>query len=209
MPVMKAEQIMRIPKIHLDVDSQGLFLDLNCPHASAYVLCFSKGTPIERSELQLAEDDLRALYHGCTLKMQTFRLQGVPRRVFHAMPVFRHFQVHPPEQIQIWTMSYNSYDDLATLHMPENSRDQLCYAPMRYKYRVRTDGDISYLKVDLLDEGQYDSGALAYQVDDALPIPIPESAFGREFPVRTGRQKYMHVIVTQEYTGKYTLDRQR
>ena len=41
MPVKIAENFMRIPRVHLDADSQGLFLELNCPNATGYVLCFS------------------------------------------------------------------------------------------------------------------------------------------------------------------------
>ena len=198
---------MRIPRVHLDADSQGLFLELNCPNATGYVLCFSIGAPVEVSQLQLTENDLRNLYNGRSLQMDSFRLQGVPRRVFHAMAVYRKFEVVPPEQIQVWAMSYAPFDDIVTLHVPEKSTDQLCYAPLRYTFHVRMDGEINYLTVKLLDHGKYDNGALAYQVGDSLPIPIPASAFGREIPVKTGVQKRLNVVVVPEYVGKYQLDK--
>ena len=198
-----------IKELTLGTDSSGCHISLVCAKATAYVLCFSAGDLLTAEDLDLSEEELLRLHDGEMLEKENFRLQGVRKQVFDAMPVFRGFRASPPEQIQVWSMAMRS-DGNAVLYIPENAGSQTCYVPMRYistyesgKVRRGGEGSVGYLTVRLEDDGKYVDGTLLYQVGDCLPIPIPASLLHTPIPLRVDEGIPVRVVVDERFIGKY------
>lgn len=191
----------------LNTDEKGRYLSLVCSYATAYALCFSSGAPIRREELDLTEEELCSLHNGGEVERDAFRIQGVPRNVFEAMPVFRDFHAVPPEQIQVWSMALRPNGE-AILYVPDDPEYSTRYVPLRYQVQF-TQGEYKKnvlkpgtLRVRLLDAGQYTDGALMYQVGNSLPIPLPGECLDSTIPVLNGSEP-VKVVVSQAFQGKY------
>jgi len=203
MAIEKAIKMYQIKNLKLGTDGRGMYLSLVCPAADAYCLCFTQGAPVTREELDLTENELNDLRIGKMIERDRYRLQGVRANVFHANPSFRNFKAVPPEQIQIWSLSYKQITNETVLHFPENIESQLTFIPMRYRCTVNRAGGFVHLMVELLDSGIYESGVLMYQVGNALPIPIPAAAFGKDLRLLIPSNENVRVIVKDGYRGKY------
>ncbi|MBM6871315.1 hypothetical protein H7U37_11690 [Pseudoflavonifractor phocaeensis] len=198
-----------VQQLTLGSDSHGRYLSLVCPRAAAYALCFSSGAPIRREDLDLTDKDLSALCSGGNIQRADYRIQGVPRNIFNAMPVFRSFQAVPPEQIQVWSMDFYS-NGKPILYVPDDPTSSTCYVPLRYTvqftpgvYRPNKAPQPGLLQVRLLDAGQYADGALMYQVGDAMPIPLPEAYLNDTFIPILNENKPVSVVVSPMFQGKY------
>lgn len=127
------------------------------------------------------------------------------------MSVFRNFEVCPPEQIQVWSMSEN-LDDV-TLFVPDDEKSQICYVPLRYSYsftpgrRERNKDIPGQLYVQLNNDGNYTDGALLYQVGESLPIPLPKEYLNQAIPLNVGPGMPVQILVRQEFVGKYELQK--
>ena len=209
MPIFKLDSdAYAIKDLTLSDDSKGRYLSLVCPHATAYALCFSGGAPIRRVDLDLTEEELRALHNGGEVRRERYRIQGVTRNVFEAMPMFRDFHAVPPEQIQVWSMALRSNGD-TILYVPDEIGSETCYVPLRYTAQFTPGGNKrgvpqpGVLHVRLLDAGQYTDGALLYQVGGAMPIPLPSSYLNdAPIPILADAEA-VHVVVSPEFQGKY------
>ena len=203
MPIENAIKMYQIRNLKLGTDGRGMYLSLVCPTADAYCLCFTKGAPVTREELDLTEDELYELLKGRGIERNRYRLQGVRANVFHANPSFRNFKAVPPEQIQVWSLSHKHITNETILHFPENLESQLAFIPMRYSCTVKRTGDFVHLNVNLLDQGNYESGVLMYQVGNSLPIPIPAVMIGKNIRLNIPSNESIRVIVSEDYIGKY------
>ncbi len=203
MAIEKAIKMYQIKNLKLGTDSRGMYLSLVCPAADGYCLCFTKGSPVTREELDLTEEELSGLLKGGMIERNRYRLQGVRQNVFHANPSFRSFHAVPPEQIQIWSLSYNYVTNRTTLHIPEDPESQMAFIPMRYSYTVRRANSLVYLNVNLKDNGQYEDGVLMYRVGNALPIPVPGSKLGKDIRLYIPSNEEVSIVVSEEYRGKY------
>ena len=204
MAIERAIRMYQIKNLKLGTDGRGMYLSLVCPAADGYCLCFTKGAPVTREELNdLTEEELRELLQGREIAKGRYRLQGVRANVFHANPSFRNFKAAAPEQIQIWSLSYKQLANEAVLHFPDDPESQLTFIPMRYRWSVRRDNGFVILNVELLDNGEYESGVLMYRVGNTLPIPIPEAKIGKNIRLRVPANEEVRVIVNEEYQGKY------
>ena len=204
MAIEKAIKMYQIKNLKLGTDGRGMYLSLVCPAADAYCLCFTQGAPVTRDELDLTEDELKELLRGGMIERSRYRLQGVRANVFHANPSYRNFKAVPPEQIQIWSLSYKQITGETVLHFPDNIESQLAFIPMRYRCTVRRTEGLVHLKVELLDNGIYEDGILMYQVGNILPIPIPASALGKDIRLLIPSNENVRVVVKEDYRGKYT-----
>ncbi len=204
MPVQKAIKDYQIRNLRLDMDRQGMYLSLVCPAAYAYLLCFTNGKPVCSEMLELTEEELTELCcNQAAIDKGEYRLQGVRSRTFNAAAQFRDFHAVPPERIQVWAMSYNSFRNIATLYVPERAEDQLVFLPMRYSFVTRRDGIYSLICVKLLDQGIYEEGALMYKVGSAAPIPLPPDAMGRELRINNPADEIIQIVTETKYTGRY------
>ena len=203
MAIEKAIKMYQIRNLKLGTDGRGMFLSLVCPAAEGYCLCFTQGAPVTREELDLTENELFDLLQGKVIQRPRYRLQGVRANVFHATPNFRNFKAVPPEQIQVWSLSHKHITNETILHFPENAESQIAFIPMRYSCTVRRTGGFVYLKVDLLDNGNYENGVLLYQVGNTLPIPIPGDKLGKEIRLYIPSNEDIKIIVSEDYRGKY------
>lgn len=209
MPILKLDSAAyAIRDLTLGCDSNGRYLSLVCSHATAYALCFSSGAPLLPKDLNLSEEELRALHDGSEIQRENFRIQGVPRNLFSAMPTFRNFHAVPPEQIQVWSMALRPNGE-AILYVPEQVGDETCYVPLRYVFQFapglfkRNVAQPGTLQVRLLDKGQYADGALMYQVGNALPIPLPGEWLNNSPIPILAQNEPVKVIVSAEFQGKY------
>lgn len=209
MPILKLDSAAyAIRDLTLGCDSNGRYLSLVCSHATAYALCFSSSTPLLPEDLDLSEEELRALHDGSEIQRDNYLIQGVPRNLFSAMPTFRNFHAVPPEQIQVWSMALRPNGE-AILYVPQHVGEETCYVPLRYSFQF-TPGPLKHniaqpgtLQVRLLDKGQYADGALMYQVGNALPIPLPVDWLnGYPIPI-LAQNEPVKVIVSPEFQGKY------
>lgn len=203
MAIEKAINMYQIKNLNLGTDGRGMFLSLVCPAAEAYCLCFTQGAPVTREELELTEEDLYELLKGNTVERNRYRLQGVRANVFHANPSFRNFKAVPPEQVQVWSLSYKPITRETILHFPEDPTSQLAFIPMRYSCTVERKGGFVYLNVSLLDYGRYEEGVLMYQVGNTLPIPIPGAKLGKEVRLYIPSNEDIKILVKENYRGKY------
>jgi hypothetical protein len=74
---------------------------------------------------------------------------------------------------------------------------------MRYRCTVKRTEGLVHLKVELLDSGIYKDGILMYQVGNALPIPIPAVALGKDIRLLIPSNENVRVVVREDYRGKY------
>ena len=209
MPILKLDSAAyAIRDLTLGSDSNGRYLSLVCSHATAYALCFSSGAPLLPADLDLSEEELRTLHDGGEIQRDRYRIQGVPRNLFGAMPTFRNFHAVPPEQIQVWSMALRPSGE-AILYVPEQVGEETCYVPLRYTFQFTPGGckrnvpQPGVLQVRLLDKGQYADGALMYQVGNALPIPLPGSWLNDSPIPILAQDEPVKVIVSAEFQGKY------
>ena len=203
MAIVKAIKMYQIRNLQLGMDGRGMYLSLICSAAEAYCLCFTQGAPVQREDLDLTEDELNNLCQGGMIERGRYRLQGVTANRFHANPSFRNFKAVPPEQIQVWSLSYKRITNETVLHFPDRMETQLAFIPMRYHSTVmRVDGYV-YLKVELLDKGIYQNNTLMYQVGDSLPIPVPSEMLGKNIRLRIPSSENVKVIVRDDFRGKY------
>lgn len=198
-----------VQQLTLGSDHHGRYLSLVCPRAAAYALCFSSGAPIRREELDLTDEELSTLCSGGKVQRDNYRILGVPRNIFNAMPVFRNFQAVPPEQIQVWSMDFSS-DGAPILYVPDDPAPSTCYVPLRYTVeftpgvsRQNKAPQPGLLRVRLLDEGQYADGALMYQVGNSLPIPLPQGCLNDTPIPILNENEPVKVIVSPAFQGKY------
>ena len=198
-----------VKELTLGTDSLGCYISLVCAKATAYVLCFSAGDPVGIQDLSLSEEELFQLHEGGSLERDTFRLQGVRKQVFDAMPVFRGFRTSPPEQIQVWSMAVRSAGEVV-LYATEDKKAQTCFVPMRYMVRYEpgkplrgSEEQVGFLTVRLEGGGKYTDGALLYQVGECLPIPLPGSLLEVPIPLRVTPGSVVKVVVDERFKGKY------
>ena len=204
MPVQNAIRTYKIKNLKLEMDRQGMYLTLMCPVADAYLLCFTKGEPVNYDKLDLSEEELNELCRNqISIDKGDYRLQGVRSRVFHSAPQYRDFRSVPPEQIQVWAMSYDRFRNLTTLHFPDKIEEQLVYIPMRYSFECKIDGALSAIKIQMLDQGVYEDGVLMYTVGNTYPIPIPREAVGRAIRIFNPANEIIQIITDKKYTGRY------
>ncbi len=204
MPIQKALRTYQIRNLNLTMDRQGMYLTLTCPEADAYLLCFTKGKSVVCENLDLSEEELNELCRNqAIIDKGEYRLQGVRSRAFHTASQYRGFRAVPPEQIQVWAMSYDRFHNITTLHFPERSEDQLVFIPMRYSFECRRNDAISSIKITMLDQGVYEDGALMYKVGGASPIPIPRGAVGREIRVLNPVDERIQIVTDDKYGGRY------
>ena len=203
MAIVQAIKMYQIRNLQLGMDGRGMYLSLICPAAEAYCLCFTQGAPIQQEDLDLTEDELNDLFQGGMIERGRYRLQGVPSNRFHANPSFRNFKAVPPEQIQVWSLSYKKITNETVMHFPDRVETQLAFIPMRYHSTVMQAEGYVYLKVELLDRGNYQNDTLMYQVGNSLPIPVPAAMLGRNIRLRIPSNENVKVIVRDDYRGKY------
>lgn len=185
MPVAPANEVYKIRDLRLVPDSMGMYLTLQNASARAFVLCFSRGraADIHDARQLLTEEDLAGLGQGAELMRGGFRFQGVRRNDFFARPVFRGFHAVPPEQIEIWAMGMDEFENAYTLYVPDDIRTQILYVPLRYRVSYQN-GPLCGIKVEILDKGEYRDGDLIYQVGQYPPLPVTAAMLGNAFRIK-------------------------
>ena len=203
MSINYADNTNRVQNIRFGEDSDGHYMSLICPNASAYVLCFSDGKLLGLKDIRLTEQELKSLHDGGEVQHDQVRMKGVRRNQFHAGPVYRDFRVSPPEQIQVFSMRFNEYEGDYCLFIPEDPAEQTVYVPLHYRVTQRREGQYGVIRIDLDDYGNYRDGALMYQIGNSLPIPLAHEYLGREIRVRLQGEEPIKVIPQDKYAGKY------
>lgn len=231
MPIMPLDMPHKLVSLKLNSDTRGLYLQFAARAAAAYTLCFSSQTPVTRDTIDLSEQDLVDLYHGKRIRKGDYRYQGVSRGAVAGTPMFRDFEVNPPEQIQIFAMEYDPFSRKAGLYVPEDPDQQIVFVPLRFHVERKYAGGLMILTVTLVDQGEhtkgsnkdakrsaggytsgntegsfgrYTDGTLSYQVGDSLPIPIPQAFLGKPMPIRMRNGDQIRVVVSEEMLGKFS-----
>lgn len=203
MPIVKPEgALFNISKFKIYRTDNGYAMQLVCPRATAYVLCFSNGAGnIDCEKLGLTEEDLICLHDGGTIQRSGCRLQGVTSRTFHAMPQFRGFVVNPPERIQIWSM-VTSYGKVTLYHTDNEISD---YIPLCYTVKYGSEEDYVTIEIGIekREVDNYTDGALMYKIDSKDPVPLPKSWINRPIRLNTDNPAAVKVIIQEEYAEKY------
>lgn len=207
MPVEKANiGLYDVKDLMVVKSGDGYAMQLVCPRATAFVLCFSKGTePIDCESLNLTDTELEDLHNNAMFERNGCRLQGVMAHTFMSMPQFKGFKVNPPELVQVWSMSRNNF---GTIKLYKPLEEAAVFVPLNYSVQFGMAGNCVTLQVGLdpkkLDN--YTDGSILYQVSGMDPVPIPRSWLNRPFRLNAPNKDAVKIVVSEQFQNMYRQD---